>query len=129
MDSEEYCNQYSGEFMQGENRRGGPMDKTVTFSFSRFLNKLTILSSIFIALSFLYSAVIKKSLYQLTIHGSRYVMFVSITSIVLHLISIYKNGKNRKFAFLLSVSVPLLVVGYLTIGFIGWYSGLFHLKG
>lgn len=86
---------------------------------------LTILSSIFIALSFLYSVVIDKSLYQLTIQGSRYIMIASIISIVFHFVAFYKNGKNRKTVFLLSDTVPLLVLGYFIIGFIGWYWGLY----
>lgn len=84
------------------------------------ISKLAILTSVFILIVVIYSFITGESLYRLNIASFRFVIFISIISIGIHINALIQE-KAKKLLIILSLFIPSAVIVNFIIGFINWY--------
>lgn len=88
----------------------------------KLISKLALMSSLIIIISVIYSFIFNVSLFHLKIIGYRYIILISVISIVFHLISVYKD-RDKTFVVIFSSAIPIVVLISFIVGFIRWIFG------
>ncbi|GKV63918.1 MULTISPECIES: hypothetical protein [Sporosarcina] len=83
--------------------------------------KLAILTSVFILASVIYSSLTHKPLYQLTSYLDHATIMMSIITLGIHYNAV-KETPGRKRLILFSLSIPVSVIIYFTIGLVYWIN-------